>query len=649
MPDLVAPREERDVNLEERPFDLERSLVDQATALNLVVKTYDAYQSQRDQDHSGRWANHESLYYGVVKQRYWPGTKVKRSSIPIPLVFEQEEALLPALESALFTQFPYWFTSEAIPGYSTPQEAQDLAARMCYWFETPRDADGRTTVDHVSLALQQIVHHGNGLVQVGWDDQGYFCEWADLRDIYVSPKLRTPWIDDSPAIIHTPEYTISQLKRMGLNLPPDPVLNFLAKQGSSNSGDMARAIAEAARNMQYGGDALDPDPAKQTIKCQVYWTNGRLMWVLNRGWVAHNGSNEYGFKPFCGSPFIPALQSWYSAALGDFLEGEQRLTQGLVNTRIDEIHLGLDPARTRKRTAYSHPGSLRMRPGLVDQVDHPKDDVLWQMPSGITNNSYVEAQLSEMRAQRRTGISDLAMGGGGARPAQTRTAAGVALQNAGQNNRLFMHVKRVERFLLTSLLYKTARLIGMKDGQNQVGIFIDENGQQSAREVQSPLNKRVKFKLRGATQALSADKQRAMLPIIMQTYLHPQIVQALAAIGKTPDIQQIDKYVQDATGSAQIYSFVRDMNEQEMQARNAPPPQVAAKMAADQQALQGKLQIASMQESGKANVQAEKSAIELLKVFAQQEGLSDELKIEALKVAASLSKPAGGKSGGAGS
>lgn len=641
---LPAPVE---VDLEERPFDLEQELLSQNAALNLVTKTFYSYETQRDGDHLGRWANHESLYYGAVRQRFWPGSKIRRSSLGVPIVFEQEEALLPALESSLFTQFPYWFTAEAIPGFSSVQEAQDLQARMCYWFETPRDADGRIVVDQIALALQQIVHHGNGVVQIGWDDRGYFCEWVDLRDLYVSPKLKTPWIDDSPAIIHRPEYTIAELKGMGLKLPPDPVLNFLAKNKTSAGGDQSRALAEAYRGLQFGADAMEPDPAKQTIECLVYWTNNRLNWILGRGWVAHNGANEYGFKPFCGSPFIPALQSWYSAALGDFLEGEQRLTQGLLNSRLDEIHLGLDPARVRKKSAYAHPGALRMRPGLVDQVDRPKEDVVFQMPGGITNNSYVEVQLSEQRAQRRTGISEMSMGGGMARPAQTRTAAGVAALGAGSSNRLYMHVKRVERYLLTSLLYKTARLIGVRDGGNQVGLFIDEQGQQQAQEIQGPLNKRVRFKLGAATRALSQDKQRAMLPIILQTYLSGPMIQSLAALGKVPDVEQIDKFVQDATGSAQIYKFVRDMNEQEKQAAQAPPPQVQAKMQADQMAAQTRMQIMQMKVEGNANTQAEKSAIELLKIFAEEKGLSEELRIAALKIAADLSKPAaGGKSGG---
>ena len=638
MPEIQTPPQFEDIDLDDKPFDLERRLLSEAHTLNLVVKTFNAYETERDATHPQRWANLEQLYYGRVKQRYWPGTKTPRAALGIPVVFEQEESLLPALEGAIFQQFPYWFGVEGIEGFSSPQEAQQVGARLAYWFETPRDSSGRTTSDVLCQSLQQGVHLGNYAAQVGWAD-GFFCDYVDIRDLYVDPKLKSPYMDDSSSIIHRVRMTIKELKaNTSLDLPPDPVLNFLAKNRELSQGDMARALAEAYRGASNNPDALDPDPAKQDIDVLIYWTNGRVCWVLGKSVLAFNEENEYGFKPFIGGPLIPSMASWYGAAVGDFVEGEQRLQQGLINTRLDELALNSDPPRYRKRGAFAHPSAMHYRPGLVDQLDKPKDDIVVQYPQGMTQNNYVEAQLSEARASKRMGISDIGMSGAMARPAATRTAAGVALQNSGAANRLYMPIKRVERYLIAPLLHKAAALIAKYDTEaGQLGLFIDDRGKRQVNPV-SPgsLQKRVRFRLSAASKALSQAKQQAALPTILQTYLAGPFVQALSAIGRTPDTEQIDRFVMEATGTLGAFTFTREMSQQEQQAKTQPSAEAMMKAQLAQQSNQTRVQVAQAKNQSDTEIQAEKSAIAVLEMISKEKNLDKELRAQALKAIADI-------------
>jgi hypothetical protein len=343
------------------------------------------------------------------------------------------------------------------------------------------------------------------------------------------------------------------------------------------------------------------------------------------------------------------MSSWYGAAVGDFVEGEQRLQQGLINTRLDELALASDPPRARRRGVFSHPSAMHYRPGMVDQLDKPKEDLILHMPTGITQNNYVEFQLSEGRAARRMGVSDVALQGGAARPAATRTAAGVALQQAGSSNRLFLPIRRLERFLIAPLLYKTAALIAKHDTEAGVGLFIDKQGRRLGPVEPGAMKKRARFRLHGATKAMSQAKQQAVLPIVLQTYMAGPFVQAQAAIGRTTDFEQLDRFVMEATGTMGAYTFTRPMTEEEQQAKNQPPAEAMMKMQLAQQSNETRLQMGQLKAQTDTQIQAEKSAVEILKQVIGEKNVDRKLRADAVRALAQIeaARVKGRDSGGA--
>jgi len=147
----------------------------------------------------------------------------------------------------------------------------------------------------------------------------------------------------------------------------------------------------------------------------------------------------------------------------------------------------------------------------------------------------------------------------------------------------------------------------------------------------------VNYKLNAATRALSGDRLRAALPIIMQSYTQGPFVAALAQQGRTVDHDSISRLIAESTGTQDAYSFVRPMTPEEQQAMQAQAQQQQqSALAKEQLSSQTRLQIMQMKSEGEANAQAEKSAVEILKLVAGEKALDKELRAKALEAALKL-------------
>ena len=93
-------------------------------ALKVAVQDFNAAETYRTAQHDWRWRTHFDLYQAWVQQKYWEGSKIPRSSIPVYLCFEQIESMLPKILSAIFSDNP-WFQAEPQGGTSA-RDARDV-------------------------------------------------------------------------------------------------------------------------------------------------------------------------------------------------------------------------------------------------------------------------------------------------------------------------------------------------------------------------------------------------------------------------------------------------------------------------------------------------------------------------------------------
>ena len=619
--------------------------LEDSAAIALVNQTFDQCESFRQQNHDPRWVESDRFYFGWVPPRKWEGTQVPRSSLGVPITFDQVESALPLIINALFYQDIDWFDVEPLPG-TTPQDAEAHKARLKYLLEYPRDGFGNTAMNEIDQAIKSVLLYGNGCLRIDNQPDGPLPLWVDVRDVFVDPMTNGPLIDRARHMLVALDVTPDELERYrgwpGMRLPAREELVTIAQTTAENRSDQTKQSSELQRNVSYvpQSEKYTPLPSARPIKLVVYYDKQRVIWVLNRQWLIFNEPNQYGFYPYVGAPCYNVLGRFYAQSISDVIGNDQRYIQGITNARLDELSLALNPPRGRKRGSPLSAFSQFWRPGLVQEFENPKDDMTVVFPQNITNSAFQEVALREMSASQRTGISPMLMQGRPIRGNASRTASAIEAQVQGPTSRLQRIVQMIENYMLVPLLYKMSMLdafSAQQPEQQSQGFYGVQNGQLGEVSKESLL-KKVRFTVKASSKMMQRQEIAQMFNFLAPYVFDGPFIKGLQAQGVTIDMMEMGRMIQDATGSRTKYSLFRPMNEQEQAALQQPPPQVMAMMQKAQMEAQTRQSIMQMKQQGtlmgkQMEIEAEeqksdeKSATEILKLIARQ--FSDKLKARA--------------------
>jgi hypothetical protein len=628
-----------EIDLNTAPVKFGGQTIDDDMALSLVMSTFDKYQTYRQNSHEERWKLADSLYCGIMPQRYWEGTEIPRSSIPVAIVMEQIEAVLPIITNALFNQSKEWFQVEPA-GDTTQEEAQKVQERLCYLLETPRDKTGSVTArKEIDLAIKQLLLYGNGVVSVEIDAASGepSVRWVDIRDFYVDPACKTPNVDDCRSVVIRTTLTVEQLESMrgqeGINLPPKEILITFAENLGHETSDNVKMYAEAIRGGNYQpSEALRMDfNAKKAVEVLIYVDENRIIWVLNRRWVCFNDENTNGFINYAAAPCIPIPGRWHAMSFADALEMEQKYAQAILNGKLDELALSLNPPRIRKRTMDgTNPGRQYLRPGMVIDSPDPKNDFIFVQPQGLAQNGWQEMSWIQAAAERKTGATSIVTSGQPVRSNASRTTAGIQAQQAGPAARIQRIVEMIEDYLIVPMLYK---LQAMDQANSLEGQSLNGLNPQQGSPTQVPaetMGRKVRFRMLASSRMLTQSKLAQVIPFMSQYIMNGPFLAQLAKSGQTIDFLRFFDMVQDATGTKQAYKLVRPLTEEEKAAMNQPPPEAIMRQQEAQQSNQTRLQIAQMKMQGdmqsamlSGEIEREKveesTALELLRMIREHE------------------------------
>lgn len=569
-------------------------------ALDLVKRTFDKYQIYRWNNHDRRWNSNDALYYGYIPQRFWEGTTVPRSSLGVPIVFDQVESALPAICNAIFQGSTQWFQVEPLPGTQL-QEALQIQDHLTYLLEHPRDKFGSSARVELTLAIKDLLIHGNGLVMLEIDPETNLptVHWVDIRDLYVDPGCGSI-LEEAKSVILRKFMSVEQLDSLrdhpDFKIPSVAILKDFAKLRTFDSSDRTKQISEWIRGVRFrpGWDDKSELPAEQTVEVLIYYSNTRIIWVLNRQLVCYNGDNPYGFMPFAGSPCFIIPGRWYAMGFADILESIQKYIQGITNGRLDELSLALNPPRAKKRGPNLTPSQSRWRPGLIMEFDKPNEDMIVHPVQNVTQSSWQEIQWLEAQAQKRTGMNDMMTQGQPLRSNASRTTLGVQSQLESPASRLQKIVETIESHLIIPLLYKLHAMTEKHATPGQTLPTLNANNQQYGQVSSETISKSVRFNMLASTRMLTRQKLAQMFPFIAQYLISAPFMQSLGQLGYTVDFMELSRMLQDATGTKQAYQLIRQISPQEQQARQQPSPDAQMKAQATQQQSQTRITAAQI-------------------------------------------------------
>lgn len=579
-----------------------------AQASKIVLHDYENASNYRYQNHDWRWVIADTLFTGWKPTRYWEGTKIPMSSLAVMVAFEQIESFTPPVMEAVFADNE-WFDVDPMRG-TTPEAARIVRDMIL--------AQLHDSYPQWQLlqAVTSSAMYGNGILMSGWEysvnkllqfiptykpitktvvhpitgqrmqmPTGEYkreikqtlmdeeinrpiIRYVPLRHCFVDPNAPSPFIREHRFFIHESYMFVDELDGLRKNpgfegMPDKYTLLQMAHQKSSTQADQTMAEMEASRRSSWS-PVIDQstDPAAARLKVIHYTTKDRVIWQLNTNYPCYNRPNPIGEIPYYGAPYAKLLDRFYAMGIADVIESEQRVQEGLINGRLNELSLALHPTTVRNRGSSTPIYQLRVRPGAIADSSDPKNDVVRQYPMNATQLAHLEAQASDIRAQRRTGISGPAMAAVGTMSnPMSRTAAGANLQGAASQSRERGFVRLIEMLMIEPMLTDVMewnrrflnpdQMIEALDGQQIDPIQI--------------FGAKVKFAMRASSRMQSKQAILGMAGPIMQSMMNPLLMEQLQAEGKTLNIEGMMQMLMDASGAGKKFTFTRDMTQKELQ------------------------------------------------------------------------------------
>ncbi len=579
-------------------------------ALKVAVADFHRAENYRTQNHDWRWQNADALYLGYVAQKYWEGTKIPRANIPVFVAYEQVETILPRVMQALFSDNP-WFEALAL-GTTTARSARCsrdwILAQML-------QTQARKKVES---GVRSGLIYGNGIWEASWfydrqmvkkflpkfvaekrieqhpltgqmfpaptgqyrrvvveiEEEEYenrpILECISLKDFYIDPNCPTGDPNDARYTVRRSYIDADALKAYRgveyFNIPSDVDLVEMTQQKPSAQADNTKNWQESAR-MGMWGSQIDQtvDPGGGRIELLRYKTDRRIVWVLNRSRAIYNCPNPYGRKLQYNFSYTDLIDRFYGVALTDVVEGEQRLQEGILNGRIDELALNIHASTIVRRGNNEPVYKLRVRPGGVVQSDDPKNDMIRQYTNNVTAQAFQESAASNVRVQQITGLADT--NSGGQNPV-ARSATGAGLQGQATIVRSQYLVEKVEANVLEPMLTDFHMLNQHHlDPDQTIEAVTEADGTQL--DPMEVFGAQVRFEMRAGSRMASRQALLQTMPFLLQEIANPQLVQQLTQQGKTIDFEEIFQMFLDATGYARKAAWVRPLSDQEKAALKA--------------------------------------------------------------------------------
>ncbi len=580
-------------------------------ALKVAVYDFERAANYRSQNHDWRWNNADNLYLGYVPQKFWEGTKIPRANISIFTAYEQVEAMVPRIMQALFSE-DIWFETDAI-GLTSPQAARasrdTILVQMENCGRVPKTKSIRQIVE---IAVRDALIYGNGILELSWlydiirekkfipqfipqrqaiqhplygtvwfptggfdrviqetmveqYDNRPIVEHISIKDFYIDPNCPSHDPNDARYTIRRSYTHVDYLKSLrgveNFYIPDDEELILLGQNKPNAVADNTKSYEEAARQGSWQPQVEQSlDPGASRVELLRYKTDRRVCWIVNRERCIYNVPNPYGRKLQYNLCYTDLVDRFYGLAVTDVTEGEQRLQEGIVNSRVDELALNIHAATVVKRGNTDPVYKLRVRPGAVQYSDDPKNDHIRQYTNNVTQQAFAETAASDVRVQKITGLNDLVSGG---QNPVARSATGAGLQGQATFARSQYQVEKVETNILEPMLTDIHMLNNHHLDPNQM--IAAGKGQQI--DPIAIFGADVEFRMRAGSKMASKQTLAMNLQWIMQYMTNPQLQSQLNEMGQTIDFVEVFQLVIDATGYAKKADWIRPLTPEEQKSR----------------------------------------------------------------------------------
>ncbi len=339
------------------------------------------------------WNTADDLYRARVTPDTWPNSQVQRSALPMPVVLEAIETLIPQTHMAFFSDAQPFLLD---PKGKTKQECARCMAKLVSWAICETGFE-----EEIRKCLKSGFQYGTLVGKLGWkrvtkktkvysrSDDGKSIkakvgeteishptfEYVDLRKLLVDPLTNCQDIQTAGFVIHQDFIVADQLEDLAAqgydNVPTKAELKQILLSRATTTTDAlqpSRQYSLRQYQSEVPANSTPADPLAKPLEILEHWSKstGRVITVLQGCIVLRNEVDEdFEGNPFRSCSFIDVLNSFYGIGVATLLEGEQRFQTGVMNTGTDGLNLKLNPTWMRKKGFGAQSQNIVIGPGRV--------------------------------------------------------------------------------------------------------------------------------------------------------------------------------------------------------------------------------------------------------------------------------------------
>lgn len=600
---------------------------DEVTALKIAIQDMETAELFIS-PHLWRWNSYDLLYLFRVPIAFWEGTDKARAHLGVPLVYEHTESLLPQVINTLFLDDPP-FLLKPLPGTSMDTARANSAILSTQLRQTEFQ-------EQVRLLSKSCLLYGMGIGKWGWmqDEESFrravrvnqpqtidsiggkviiendesdelefvddtrkinrpTFEALDIRHVFVDPSLRGPDIRKAKFVIHQAYMTIRQLDALreieGYDIPDQKKLVsffFPPKEHTPKSLASLTEFSQGQLNVSREFEPTQPEeevsinPLDKPMEVIEYWSPALTLTILNRKIILRTETNQFGAIPFVSCTYSDLLNKFYGIGVAQLIGPEQRLQQGIINSRLDDLALSLTGMFTRVRGSNSPTQQIRMRPGGVIDMDIV-DGVKAVDRRPAVPEAFAEVSASDARAQRRTGANELITQGSlpDARTSITRTATGIGALTAGTGARIQYFLMNLSKQVIVPVIESFTNMNRTRLKPSQIQEMLNEElGEVYTNNALDILNGRFRFETLVAAKLQARQSMAQSLPLMFQFLVNEPVIQALTQEGKKLNFSELANMTFDVSGWPNKNDLIVPMTEEDLQRQqqNSPGAQQAA-------------------------------------------------------------------------
>lgn len=636
---------------------LHSGLWDDNTALQIVVQD-----AVRAENYEGmkqwvmQWPTASTLYQSPFAARYWEGTQTERANVPLFIVANAVNSVVPQIINGIFYENPPFMVQQR-PG-THAMAARAVGALLAYQLE---DINFR---EELRLGVLNAVLFGTAIWKWGWEsftkerklyrrrsspielpsvipgqpptrifdddeeieeetieeyvDRPVFEHIVNLRQVLVDPGLSVPDIRKAKYVIHRLYLTWKDLdklrERPGFNIPSQEelLMLFFPPREEPKSAipeiSIRNPLWDARAEARFEDTTVDP--FSQPLEVLERWDDDHYTVVLNQKLTICNDFNPYGVIPFLSTGWWDIPEAFWSLGFAKTIGSEQRLQQGITNLWLDQATLNLNGVYTRVRGKSVPTQSIRIAPGKIVDVDN-KDDFAPLQRTAPVPEAGQQLSLSQARAESVSGANEISTQGVAGSTGHSniaRSAAGANLLASGGGMKSADFVEKLASQVIVPFLYAAHELnralMPMASMKYILGEELQHQFIQDKRDLIELLNARVKFSILAAAKMQARRNMSQSLPLIVQFLTNEQTVQQLAVAGYRVDVTEIMRMFFEVSDWKNFNDVVVQMTPEEEQRYQQQSPNA-------QRAAMQERQIQSQQQQAQQKHQNQMELVDL--------------------------------------